>query len=59
MEEKGGLKWEEKRKKFFKDRRAEEVEKRRDEGDIWFGELINKGNRELGRIRKMAEKRRV
>lgn len=48
MEGKGGGKWKEERKKFFEDIgwRADEVEKRRDEGDIWFGELINKDREE-------------
>lgn len=59
-EGKGGSKWEEERKKFFKDRGqgAEEVERRRDEGDIWFGELINKDREQrLERWQRKEESR--
>lgn len=57
MEGKGRSKWEEERKKFFKDR-AEEIE-RRDEGGMWFGELINKDREEqkLERWQRKGESR--
>lgn len=53
--------WEEKRKRFFKDRGWEikEVERRRKEGDGWFGELIKRNRKEqrLERKRRIRESR--